>query len=297
MQSGVQKKESYTMLAGSNMLEMLTFHINQKEFGINVFKVKELIPYQRITKMPHQSKGVSGAVCIRGKTMPLIDIASLLGNPSLKHGEGIFVVTEINRKTQALWVSNVNKIQKVNWEDVVTPPAAARSQMLTSVVKSSSGMIGMLDLENLFDAIYKNDNQTVTLFNRTALSGRSILVVDDSRTARRLISRCITAMGGEFTEAEDGAQAWSLLNREDKSPLSFDLIVSDIEMPRLDGYTLAKQVKDTPFTAHIPVLLHSSMSGDFNKEMAMRVGADFYLAKFNAEELQSTLIKAVPETQ
>jgi two-component system chemotaxis response regulator CheV len=287
-------------VAGTNHFEMLTFSIQGQRYGVNVFKIKEIIPFQRFTKIPHQSPNVMGVVNIRNVTMPLINLAKTIGLKDVPLGCGFFIITEMNRHVQAVWVENVEQIHHVPWEHVSPAPTAAQSQCLTAVVNQNNSLIGVLDLEALFVDIQNIKQQADTPAPNDALANVGpILVVDDSKMARGLITRCIRSLGGVSHTCNDGAEAWRHLQQkiEQGGCTGYSLIITDIEMPQLDGYTLTQQIKDSPDMASTPVLLHSSLSGQFNLALSKKVGAEYWLSKFNANDLQHTLLAALSPKQ
>jgi two-component system, chemotaxis family, chemotaxis protein CheV len=283
----------------SNQFEMLTFSLQGKTYGVNVFKTKEILPFQAYTRLPHQSDYVTGIISVRGQTMPLFDLSKALGHTPLKDGTGVFIVTELNRNLQAIWVEAVEHIHHISWSDVSPPPSGIRQHHLTAVAKTQKQLIGILDLESLLFT-GQSISEDMTTPTPSAFDGHlPVLVVDDSRMARGLITRCIQKMGGDVQHCCDGLEAWRKLKEQvaQHGQLAYSLIVTDIEMPQMDGYTLTQHIKSDPNMMTTPVLLHSSLSGEFNVTLSAEVGADFWLSKFNADELQQALISALSTHQ
>ncbi|MEX0584778.1 MAG: chemotaxis protein CheV [Natronospirillum sp.] len=293
-----------TQLVGQNRLEMLLFRLDTKQkYGINVFKVKEVLPCPRLTSMPRSKAVVRGVAHIRGGTTAILDLAMATGKPPLKDLEDAFViVTEYNGRTQGFLVSSVDRIVNMNWEDILPPPkGSGHEHYLTAVTKLDNELIEVIDVEKILAEVSPVDESIreglITDAARTAAVNNRVLIVDDSRIARKQIERCVLQIGVETEVLEDGKQAWDYLQAmlaDGKNPFDeFALIISDIEMPEMDGYTLTSKIRQDERLKNMHIILHTSLSGVFNKAMVQKVGANDFQAKFLPDELAEKVIDQI----
>ena len=284
-----------TRLAGHNRLALLLFRLGTRQlFGVNVFKVQEVIPRPPLFRLPQLPSAFAGAADVRGRTVPVLDLARAIGHGGGDTAEPMYlVVTEFNRSVQGFLVSGVDRIVNIAVEDVLPPPDfGGDCRSLTGVTRYNSELIQLVDMESvLADAIPRSsDNIHVTPLPDSAPAGpREVLVVDDSRVARNQIRRVLEQMGLTANLLSDGRQALDhLLQMVDagRSPLErYAMVISDIEMPAMDGYTLTTEIRRHPVLRDLYVLLHTSLSGVFNHAMVERVGADDFVPKYSEQEL------------
>jgi two-component system chemotaxis response regulator CheV len=278
-------------IAGNNHFKMLTFTLGGTIYGINVFKVREILKTPRIVPLPRQSPLVKGIVSVRGEIMPLINLARSVGVNENDGLDSMTIVTEFNNQVQALLVSSVERICDVNWSDVSPPPKNSQTNQVTSVVTAGDNIVNVLDLESIVEPIQNLKTEASQIATESLLGTKPILVADDSRTAQRVICNCIEKMGGKALVFENGQDVWDHLSKPNVSVDDYALLISDIEMPKLDGYTLTSKIKSSTLMKQLTVILHSSLSGSFNDSISKSVGADMSLSKFNADNLQEVLIK------
>lgn len=294
-----------TQLAGRNRLELLLFHFcGQQRFGINVFKVREVIPAPHLNKLPHSHPVVRGVAHIRGQTIPVLDLLlAIQGRPlEIPAGTSAFViVTEYNRSVQGFLVCGVDRILNMNWEDILPPPShGGSSGYLTAVTNYQDRIIEIIDVEKVLAEIQGIQQaepdlpSTVTGGVLEGAEGWHVLVADDSSVARRQIVRTVEAMGLQVTTVNDGQAALDTLldwaEDGDERFANLLMVISDVEMPRMDGYTLTAKIRQHLELKKLHVLLHSSLSGVFNESMVKRVGADDFLAKFQSGELAERIL-------
>ncbi|MFB4204977.1 Chemotaxis protein CheV [wastewater metagenome] len=277
-----------TQLAGHNRFEMLLFKIGRRYFGINVFKIREVIRSPRVTVMPDSRPGVRGIAHLRGQTIPIIDLAQAIR--SAEHGDaGSVVITEYNRTVQGFLVDEVDRIVNVSWEDVLPPPQhIADRGYVTAVTRVDGVLVQILDVEKVLAEVMGDPLPRDVDFEHSAAPPQRnrLLVVDDSSVARNQIQRTLEPSGWDVTVAKNGEEALEWLRDTDEETLaSVALVISDIEMPRMDGYTLTSRIRADERLRGLKILLHSSLSGVFNRAMVEKVGADDFLAKFDASEL------------
>ncbi|QIT56178.1 chemotaxis protein CheV [Aquisalimonas sp. 2447] len=289
-----------TTLAGTNRMELLLFQLAGAQlFGINVFKVREVIPVPRLVQLPHADPTVAGVCYIRDRTIAILDLARAITGRPLEDRDGASViVSEYNRSVQGFMVRAVDRIVNVNWKDIMPPPSNwSSTAYLTGVTRVDERMVQIIDVEKVMDELNRAgglgglpglDDKGL---NQSADAGDwHVLVVDDSSVARRQIRDTLNELGLQSTMAKDGEEALETLrdwaSRPDESPWNHLLmVISDLEMPRKDGYTLATEIRRDDALKGAYILLHSSLSGTFNTDMVKQVGADEFLAKFAANEL------------
>ncbi len=282
-----------TQLAGHNRFEMLLFFMNGRRYGINVFKVREVVPVPRVTLMPHAHPAVRGIAHIRGQTIPMIDLAlATRGRPLALDQVSQVIVTEYNRTTQGFLVEGVDRIQNMNWKDVMPPPErVANRAYLTAIAEIEDELVQIVDVDKVLVEVTGRELPEATGAADLVAEAEHnhVFVVDDSMVARKQIQRALQAEGWEVTLANNGEEAFDMLQGwadDPESPLQRTVVViSDIEMPRMDGYALTRGIREDERLRHLKVLLHTSLSGVFNKSLVKKVGADGFLAKFEAQEL------------
>ncbi len=292
-----------TQLVGQNRLELLLFKLDGKQrYGINVFKVKEVLQCPPLTSLPKLHPSICGVAHIRGKTISIIDMNIATGGCAIDNVEKRFVIiTEYNRSTQGFLVGAVERIININWENILPPPnGIGRSNYMTAVTEIDGDLVEILDVEKILDEISPfNTHVSDSVIDKTVkdkVKNKKILVVDDSSVARRQIDRAISALGLECEMVKDGKEALDLLKERSKTGSILDryaLMISDVEMPEMDGYTLTSAVKSDPALAGLHIILHTSLSGIFNESMVKKVGADDFIAKFDPDELAIAVQKVI----
>ncbi len=289
-----------TQLAGYNRLELLLFRLGMDQrFAINVFKVREVIMCPALSWVPHTNPSIRGIANIRGNTILMIDLGMALGRQPMESPEkGFVIVSEFNCMVQGFLVSAVDRIINVKWEDMATPPKGLEgNHYLTAITLLDDEMIEILDVEKILEEVTEVTSlglSEVSERKESITSGvRHVLVVDDSSVARNQITRTLEQIGVECTTAVNGREALELLKKwADEGPLStrIAMVISDIEMPEMDGYTLTTEIRNNQLLEDLYVVLHSSLSGVFNQAMVEKVGADKFVAKFSAENLANVVV-------
>lgn len=290
-----------TQLVGQNRLELLMFRLNGSQvYGINVFKVKEVLPCPNLSVLPHSNRVVRGVAYIRGRTISILDLSAATGGRPLDDISKCFIIiTEYNNTVQGFLVKAVDRIVNLNWEAIHSPPkGSGREHYLTAVTEVDSRLVEILDVERILAEV---SPASASLSEALVSSGKrddalnTVLIVDDSSVARAQIRKCCQSLGFETVVLNDGKQALKHLKgliAEGQSPLDkYILVISDIEMPEMDGYTLTASIKNDPAMAGLHVMLHTSLSGVFNQAMVEKVGADDFLAKFHPDELAKRVLK------
>jgi two-component system chemotaxis response regulator CheV len=294
--------DARTRLAGHNRLELLLFSLGDKQrFGINVFKVREVIRCPPLTSVPKSHPVVRGIVNIRGRTISVLDLGLAVGRASVSDtGDAFVVVTEYSGKVQGFLVSSVDRIVNQNWKEILPPPkGGASAGYLTAVTQLDQELVQIIDVERVLTEVVGLKTEVSPEYTDASEANQSkkrlVLVADDSVVARSQIQRTLEQIGCEIVLAHDGEEALHLLKTwwDEDAPErgQLGLVISDIEMPRMDGYTLTSQIRQDERLRGLKVILHTSLSGGFNQAMVDKVGADEFISKFESDLLAATVIK------
>ncbi|HHM04695.1 MAG TPA: chemotaxis protein CheV [Gammaproteobacteria bacterium] len=293
-----------TKLAGQNRLELLLFFLHGRQrFGINVFKVQEVITRPALTHLPNAHPVVCGVATMRGKTIPVIDLSSAISMaPLSSEPGGHVVITEYNRSVQGFLVRAVDRIINVNWGQVHPPPdAMGHSNYLTAITELDDEMIELIDVEMVLSEIggMLEPVALQTELDSNLTAGRFVLVVDDSSVARSQVTRTLNELGLEHVVCKNGREAYELLcDWADNQPARLQdmvMVISDIEMPEMDGYTLTSRIRQHEKLKTSYVLLHTSLSGVFNESLVKKVGANGFLSKFSFDELAALVVERLSQ--
>jgi two-component system chemotaxis response regulator CheV len=313
MKSVQQEVDERSNLTGTNKFELLLFRLggdaegNHSElFGINVFKIREIVAMPTITKVAGAPDHVLGVVNLRGQIIQVLDLPAIAG-VTPRTGLNIMLVTEFARTTQAFAVESVEEIVRLDWSQVMSAEHSAGSGMVTSIARlpeneeHQARLAQVLDVETILRNLNpeaNDDDIARSVGDKIQLKpGSIILAADDSVVARALIERGLEAMGLPFVMTKSGKEAWDQLNAiatsaETEGKSVYDriaLVLTDLEMPEMDGFTLTRNIKSNARFGKLPVVIHSSLSGTTNEEHVKSVRADAYVAKFSAEDLSRTL--------
>jgi len=291
--------DARTNLAGTNKMEILLFNLGSDEkFGINVFKVKEISQAKKITRTPNMPHGVDGIVSLRGHVMPVLNLANFMGiNTTERHQT--MMVAEYNTHILGFLVKGVDRIIRVDWDKVRATEGMLSDQgsLITAITELQDGsLVSILDVEqilaNAFGDAVVGDVERVD-----SAENLCIFFVDDSMVARRKIAEVLDKMGVKHIQSNNGQEAWDRLKAmADTAQNSganlrdqIQVILTDAEMPEMDGYVLTQNIKTDRRFDGIPVVMHSSLSSDANRAMGRRVGVDYYVPKFDSMILSTTL--------
>jgi len=299
--------DARTKLAGTNKLEILMFSLgkdarnNREEtFGINVFKVREVMRIPEITRAPDMPSSVEGMVSLRGVLVPVIDLAKHIGIEADCKPE-IMIVTEYNGQTQGFLVKAVDNILRLDWSAMRVPPQMLLAELggvVTAVTElKDKRLVMMVDVEKVLSETSKYDSEYIFKNVKPLGKERTVFFVDDSLVARNQISRTLDAMQLKHVSSVNGLQAWAELVKmadhadETHTPLNMTLhaILTDVEMPEMDGYMLTRKIKADKRFSGIPVVMHSSLSSTSNQQLGKTVGVDEYVPKFEPQKLAQTL--------
>jgi two-component system, chemotaxis family, chemotaxis protein CheV len=311
MTTALHDANERTNLTGTNKFELLLFRLGEARgtdrrelFGINVFKVREILVMPKITTIANAPPHVLGVADIRGQIIPVIDLPAVVGCEP-KRGLTILMVTEYARTTQAFAVEEVDEIVRLEWTDVLAAEGNGGS-LVTSIAKldgdtEKTRLAQVLDVEQILRNVMPTTEEVITPETVgsavTLPSGAIILAADDSPVARMMIEQGLHAMGTEFIMTKTGQEAWDRLQAIEVEAKAHGqsakdkvaLVLTDLEMPVMDGFTLTRNIKQDQRFKSIPVVIHSSLTGTANEAHVNSVGADAYVAKFVATELAATI--------
>ncbi|MGN6223277.1 chemotaxis protein [Pseudoxanthomonas sp.] len=297
-----------TRLAGHNRLALLLFRLGGRQlFGVNVFKVQEVLRRPPLFQLPGLPSEFAGAADVRGRSIPVLDLGLSIGHPERDpdpaRAPNYLVVTEFNRSVQGFLVSDVERIVNIAVEDIHPPPElGAEASYLTAVTRFQGELIQVIDVESVLADI-SQARMDAPLAPEMALPSDApplqVLVVDDSRVARSQIRSVLDQLGVSATLLSDGKQALDHLlqiHAAGEDPAErYAMVISDIEMPAMDGYTLTTEIRRHPGLAGLYVLLHTSLSGVFNNAMVERVGANAFVAKYSPHELADYVLNRLKQ--
>jgi len=303
--------DARTKLAGTNKLEILMFTLGldkrtgrEETYGINVFKVREVMRIPAITRAPEMPESVEGMVSLRGVLVPVIDLAKYAGIQTDDKAD-IMIVTEYNGHTQGFLVKAVDNILRLDWSAMRVPPSMLVADMgglVTAITELKDGrLVMMMDVEKVLSETTRFDADEIVYKNvkHIGKEDRTVFFADDSSVARHQIQRTLDAMGVKSIAAINGRQAWQELSKmadyADASHIPLkdmvQVILTDVEMPEMDGYMLTRKIKADKRFVGIPVLMHSSLSSASNQQLGKTVGVDEYVPKFEPQKLAQTLTR------
>ncbi len=304
-------------LAGTNKFELLLFHLGEAPstggrefFGINVFKVREVLVMPPITALANAHEHLMGVANIRGQIIPVINLPAVVGCQP-KKGLNILMITEFGRTVQAFAVEDVNEIVRLDWDQVLPAEASHAGAVITGIARldgatAATRLAQVLDVEqilkNVMPTTKEEINKEVVGPELKLAPGAVILVADDSAVARSVIELGLKAMGAPYIMTKTGKEAWERLQIIADQAIAdgqtahdkIAVVLTDLEMPEMDGFTLTRNIKQDPRFKSIPVVIHSSLTGTTNENHVKAVGADAYVAKFVPRELAATIRKVLP---
>ena len=301
---------------GSNEMELVDFRILKQGkdaiyegiYGVNVAKVKEIIKMPNLTELPGVPDYIEGIFDLRGVVIPVINLAKWMHIEEPKEAilKPRVIIAEFSNIFIGFIVHEAKRIRRINWKDIEPANFAGSSGMgaldkskITGVIRiENDDVLLILDLESIVEelGIYQ-PKMEVEVSEIHKFSGVA-LILDDSLTARRLVNEALTKMGLRVVEAKDGVEGLEKLNdlyamyKEDLED-NLRVIISDVEMPQMDGFHFAANVKDDKRFANIPIIFNSSLSNEFSEIHGKDAGGDAFLTKFNATEFYAAVSKVI----
>ncbi len=294
--------DSRTKLVGQNRLELLLFNFGRgQSYAINVFKIQEVLRLTRLTKMPEAHPVVRGVTHLRGHTLPVVDLSHAIGMGRIEINENTtMIVTEYNRTVQAFLVAGVERIINMNWEEIMPPPkGAGKSHYLTAITKVEDRIVEIIDVEKVLAEIVPYETNVseglldLEVMERVAQSGLKVLAVDDSAIARSQVKETLNSIGIEVIQANNGLEGLNILRKMVSEGDAINgqvlMVITDAEMPTMDGYMLTTEIRSDPKLKDLYVVLHTSLSGSFNEAMVEKVGCNAFLSKFQPDGLANAV--------
>ncbi len=303
-----------SLKVGSNEMELVDFRIQKQEedavyegiYGINVSKVREIIRVPALTELPGTPEFIDGIFDLRDVVIPVVNLAKWMGivEPEDARKNSRIIITEFNNVLIGFVVHEAKRIRRINWSDI--EPATfmsgvdpLESNKITGVTKiEGDNVLLILDLEavvqdlGLYEPDVDNIPQELETFSGLAL------ILDDSSTARKIVKEALLKMGFHVVEAMDGEEGLAKLNELYKTygenlSNNLKIIISDVEMPKMDGFHFAANVKEDPRFSNIPIVFNSSISDHFSEDRGIEAGGEAYLVKFQASSFYDEVARVV----
>ena len=285
------KNTGILLESGTNELELLEFIVGDQHYGINVAKIRELCPYQTPTPVPNSHEFIEGIFMPRDMLITVIDLSKALGMPKPGNTDGdMYIITNFNRLHTAFHVQKVVGIHRVSWEDIAKPDStigATGRGIATGIAKVDGKIIIVLDFEKIVSEI--NPETGLKLSEIDAMGERArhdcpILLAEDSPLLLEMLKKCLTRAGyTHLIPTTNGQEAWNMLNRlmDDGAVIGEDIscVITDIEMPQMDGHRLAKLIKSDSRFEGLPVIIFSSLVNEEMKHKGEALGVDAQLSK------------------
>ncbi|MCI8616274.1 chemotaxis signal transduction protein CheV [Parablautia intestinalis] len=290
---------------GTNELEVLEFVVDGNAYGINVAKIKEIIPYQAITPVPNSHPSIEGIFMPRDTMITAIDLKSCLQRGVSEAG-GLFIITNFNKLDIAFHVDAVRGIHRVSWKSIIKPGStvsSAEESISTGIVKLDNRLVIILDFEKIVTDINPETGLKISEIDEMGVRGRSnipILIAEDSVLLNRLIVDSLKQAGYEnLTHTANGQEAYNVIleaKRNGTLKETVQCIITDIEMPIMDGHRLTKLVKEDEETQNIPIIIFSSLVNDEMKRKGESLGANAQLSKPEIGNLVRVIDELVAQT-
>lgn len=298
MSSSLDEALKRTSLSRSNQMEMLTFRLTDGQlYGINVFKIIEIVESpQRFDRMPHAHPAVKGAVDFRGKPIVAIDLSEALGMEPVPYNERLayLIICEYSKQLNAFIIDSPDSLLTRGWDQIHKPEGMHARSLVAIGYSDTNETILLLDIEGILAEVigHHADLREDLAGSGSSMPETSILLVDDSRTALLMMEQTLDKLGFRHTSQSSATQALSFLqSREQQGTPPFDLIISDIEMPGMDGFSFTRALRTLPSYNLCKVILHSSMSNPTNRLKAEEAGANDFVAKFDPNTLTEHIFR------
>ncbi|MEZ7170855.1 chemotaxis protein [Sporosarcina sp. OR05] len=292
----MQRQDGILLESGTNEIEIVEFEIGNNRYGINVIKVKEIILPTPITIIPHAHPSIEGIIQLRGDVLPVIDMETVMGLPkTIGKNEGKYIVAAFNQQQVVFHVQDVSQIHRVSWDQIEKPADlySGDTTQVIGVIKRSEDMLLLLDFEKIVLDINPESGIRVEEVKKLGVRERSdkrILVAEDSPLLRKLLNDTLTEAGYANIEFfENGKDALAYLENAiasgKKAQEVVQLIITDIEMPQMDGHHFTKRIRENEQSAMLPVIIFSSLITDELKHKGENVGANDQVSKPEIAEL------------
>ena len=292
----MEKQKGILLESGTNELEIVEFEVANNKFGINVIKVKEIIQPIPVTFIPHVHPHVEGIIQLRGEVLPVVDMLKVLGIPTEnRNPQQKYIVAEFNKQRVVFHVDNVTQIHRISWDQIEKPSdmyQGGTSQVI-GVIKRNEEMILLLDFEKIMVDINPESSisvESVKKLGKRERSEKKVVIAEDSPLLRKLLFDTMNEAGYVNTEFfENGRDAYEYLEALAKADKEIEkhvqMVVTDIEMPQMDGHHLTKKIKTHPDLQKLPVIIFSSLITDDLRHKGDQVGAEDQISKPEITEL------------
>lgn len=284
-----EDKDGILLESGTNEFEIVEFYVGDVHYGVNVAKVREVIARIPVTDMPEAHPHVDGLFTLRGKVVPLINLSRCLGLEGSSDPKNI-IVTEINTYTTGFLVDGVERIHRISWMKMEPAPEVSTRSLVVGIIKMEGRMILLLDFETIIAEIIPEINKKFSTFDevdediRERRTKKTVMIAEDSPILRSLLVDTLKEAGyTTITDFGNGQLAWDYLCEAEAKHKAMhdvaDIIISDIEMPQMDGHRLLKLIRDKQYTKDIPVVFFSSLINDEMRLKGEALGATAQLSK------------------
>lgn len=288
--------------SGTNELEILEFTLGDNHYGINVAKIREILQYQPVTPVPNANPSVEGIFMPRDVMITVINLKRCLGLPDTDE-KGLFIITNFNKLNVAFHVDQVIGIHRVSWEAIIKPDSTINGEedsVSTGVIKMDDKLVLILDFESIVAGISPETGLRVNdidAMQERARCDSPILIAEDSPLLSKLLTDCLKKAGyTNLIVTTNGKEAWDKLcelKNEGNVADSVDCIITDIEMPQMDGHRLTKLVKSDDAMKSIPLIIFSSLVNEEMKRKGEQLGADAQLTKPELGQLVEAIDKLI----
>ncbi len=288
--SEVSDKKGILLETGTNEFEIVEFAVGKVNYGINVAKVREVINQVPITQMPNAHPYVDGVFTLRGRVMPLVNLPRCLGMEDSGAKSQNIIVSELNNYYVGFLVDEVSRIHRVSWTEMEPPPTITNSEMVVGIIKMASKMVILLDFEKIVSEINPEINIKLTTVPEATVDRRdirkkkTIVVAEDSHMLRDLLTNTLKVSGYENILAyNNGKEAWEALEAMTKEDTPIEkrvqMVITDIEMPQMDGHHLLKRIREDRDLTVLPVIIFSSLINEEMRRKGDALGANGQISK------------------
>lgn len=288
--------------SGTNEFEIIEFSVGDVFYGINVAKVREIINIVPVTKLPHMHPYVEGIFTLRGKVMPVVNLATCLSSRPLTDDCKI-IISEMNGYFMGFKVDDVSRIHRISWNQMEPAPDITSSDRAIGVVKMEDRLVVLLDFEKILSEINPEINKKMTAIPLSTdelvavRKTKTVLVAEDSHMLRELLLSTLHNAGYNTIAAENGQAAWEKLAAMASADKTLNeqiqLVITDVEMPQMDGHHLLKKMKEDKTLRELPVVIFSSLINEEMRRKGEALGAFAQVTKPEIEQLITILDKKI----
>ncbi|WP_378954771.1 chemotaxis protein [Pelosinus sp. sgz500959] len=283
-------KKGILLETGTNEFEIVEFTVGKVHYGINVAKVREVINLVPITQMPKSHPYVDGIFTLRGRVMPLVNLLRCLGSEEQEVDSKNIIISELNTHFVGFLVNEVSRIHRVSWSAMEPPPSVADSEMAVGIIKMEEKIIILLDFEKIIAEINPQINDKLTNVSQSGMElqeirkTKKIIVVEDSKMLRDILIESLHKAGYlNVTSYQNGKEAWDALATLANTGVAIEenihMLITDIEMPQMDGHHLLKRIRDDRALNKLPVVIFSSLINEEMRRKGEAIGADGQVSK------------------